>query len=197
MSSSSLNLDSGLRQFFKYFNRFMLLMWRLGLGNYINLWPGVIGQIMVITHIGRKSGARLQTPVNYAKIGGDIYCTAGFGAGTDWYRNILKNPQVEIWLPDGWWAGMAEDISDEPGRIALMRQVLIASGFAARVAGINPHTLPDAELDQLSRDYCLVRITPNEARTGQTGPGEYAWIWPLATMLLLPALLLRGPKKRR
>jgi hypothetical protein len=36
--------------------------------------------------------------------------------------------------------------------------VLIASGFAARLAGINPRSIPDDELQQLAADYRLVRI---------------------------------------
>ena len=64
------------------------------------------GQIMVLTHTGRKSGLRRRTPVNYALVDGEVYCTAGFGQISDWYRNILANPQVEVWLPDGWWAGV-------------------------------------------------------------------------------------------
>jgi deazaflavin-dependent oxidoreductase (nitroreductase family) len=190
------SLNNNLRQGFRYFNQFMLWMWRLGLGNMINMLPTISGRIMVITHTGRKSGARRQTPVNYCMLAGDIYCVAGFGAGSDWYRNILKDPLVEVWLPDGWWAGNAEDISDSPDRDTLLRQVLIASGFAARAAGIDPHTISDTELEQLTGDYRLVRITRTEARTGPNGPGEFAWVWPLATMLLLPALFLRRSKKR-
>ncbi len=191
MNTPSLNLEESMRQGFKYFNRFMILMWRLGLGKFINIWPAVIGQIMVITHTGRKSGAQRKTPLNYALIDGELYCTAGYGPAADWFRNIRKDPNVEVWLPDGWWAGIAEDISDLPDRLRLMRSVLVASGFAARAAGINPITATDEELTLQTSSYCLVRISRTEARTGQNGPGELAWVWPLATMILLPALLLR------
>jgi hypothetical protein len=50
--------------------------------------------------------------VNYAIVDGEVYCTAGFGAVSDWYRNIRTNPEVEVWLPDGWWAGVAEEVTD-------------------------------------------------------------------------------------
>ena len=70
----------------------MLLMWRFGLGTWLNVWPSVIGQIMVLTHTGRKSGLKRHTPVNYALVEGEIYCTAGYGRGSDWYRNIEANP---------------------------------------------------------------------------------------------------------
>jgi deazaflavin-dependent oxidoreductase (nitroreductase family) len=185
-----------LRQGFKYFNRFMLLMWRLGFGNWVNAWPKVGGRIMVITHTGRKSGARRHTPVNYTIVAGDIYCTAGFGSGSDWYRNILTNPEVEVWLPEGWWSGIAEDVTDEKDRLPLLRQVLIASGFAARLAGINPLSITDAELDAKTADYRLIRIQPLTPRTGRDGPGDLAWIWPLATLILLPLAFLRGSRRR-
>jgi deazaflavin-dependent oxidoreductase (nitroreductase family) len=184
-----------LRQGFKQFNRFMLLMWKLGLGKWLNIWPEGFGRILVITHTGRKTGVRRQTPVNYFESDGDIYCTAGFGQVSDWYRNILKHPEVEVWLPEGWWCGVAEDVSASPERLPLLRQVLIASGFAALAAGINPHTISEDELAASTQEYRLVRIRRTAARTGPGGPGELAWVWPLATWILLPLALRR--RRRR
>jgi deazaflavin-dependent oxidoreductase (nitroreductase family) len=188
--------EEKLRQGFKYFNRFMLLMWRLGLGPWVNFWPEAVGRIMVITHTGRKSGLKRQTPVNYAIIDGDIYCTAGFGGDSDWYLNIMADPEVEVWLRDGWWSGVAEDTSENERRLPLLRQVLIAGGFAAPLfGGINPTTATDDELAEATADYRLIRIRRTEARTGPGGPGDLSWVWPLAAMILLPIMLFR--RRRR
>lgn len=173
------------RQIFRYFNRFMLLLWRLGLGGMVNGWPAVSGQIMVLTHTGRKSGQRRRTPVNYAIVDGQIYCTAGFGAISDWYRNLLVNPNVELWLPDGWWAGRAEEVSNDPNRLFLLRQVLIGSGFAAYAAGLDPRQMSDEDLAAASQEYRLVKIEREQACTGRDGPGDLAWLWPLSTFALL------------
>ena len=183
--------EEELRQFFKGFNRFMLYMWRLGLGKWVNAWPERGGQIMVLSHIGRKSGLQRRTPVNYALIGGDLYCTAGYGRLSDWYRNIKVNPVVEVWLPEGWWDGEAEDVSESAERLSLMRDVLIASGFAAEAAGIHPKTMSDDELADATAKYRLIRIRRTTARTGAGGPGDLAWVWPVATLLLLPLALRR------
>ena len=196
MTADHSKTEETMRQGFRHFNRFMLLMWRLGLGPLINFLPRYIGRIMVITHRGRKSGLRRQTPVNYTISDGEIYCTAGYGAGSDWYRNIMADPRVEVWLPDGWYEGEAVDVSDEPGRLAIMRQVLFASGFAAYAAGIDPIKTTDDELNELTRLYRLVHIRRTAPRTGKGGPGELSWIWPLATMLLLP-LALRRRRRRK
>lgn len=189
-------VEEQLRQGFKYLNRFMLLMWRLGLGPWVNAWPSVGGQILVIVHTGRSTGLKRYTPVNYALVDGEIYCVAAFGGAADWYRNVMARPEVEVWLPDGWWAGVAEDASDSPGRIPIMRAVLIGSGFAAPLFGIHPTRLTDEALDEVTAPYRLIHIRRGEARTGPGGPGDLAWVWPLATMLLLPLVLFR-PKRRR
>jgi deazaflavin-dependent oxidoreductase (nitroreductase family) len=153
------------------------------------------GRYMVITHTGRKSGLKRRTPVNYAVVDDEVYCTAGFGSVSDWYRNLIANPQVEVWLPDGWWAGSAEEVTQPEARLALMRAVLIGSGFAALAAGVNPQQMTDEELDAVTKDYRVIHIRRVAARTGQDGPGDLAWVWPLATMLLLPLVLFR-PKRR-
>jgi deazaflavin-dependent oxidoreductase (nitroreductase family) len=188
--------DQQLRQGFKYFNRFMLTMWRLGLGPWINFWPEGTGRIMVLAQKGRKSGHIHHTPVNYSLVDGDIYCTAGFGAIADWYRNLIADPNVEVWLPQGWWTGVAEDVTGCPEHLKIMRQVLIASGFAARVAGIDAINDSDERLAAASTSYRLIRIRRQQERTGPDGPGDLAWVWPLATMLLLP-LALRRRRNRR
>ena len=176
--------EQRLRTIFKSFNRFMLLLWRLGLGSWGN-GTKFGGSIMVIKHTGRKTGLTRYTPVNYAVVDGDIYCTAGFGSVCDWYSNLMAIPQVEIWLPDGRWAGVADDVSDSKDRGALLRQVIIASGFAGPLFGADPKKLTDTDFEKLMESYRLIRIRRKGAVTGPGGPGDLAWVWPLSTFILL------------
>ncbi len=184
-------MDQALRRGFRYFNRFMLLLWRLGLGAWLNAWPPVLGRYVVITHTGRKTGQRRRTPVNYALVDGEVYCTAGFGSVSDWYRNIIANPAVEVWLPDGWWNGTAEEVTDPARRLSILRQVLLGSGFAAYMSGIDPRQMTDQQLAAATSEYRLIRIHRTAARTGPGGPGDLAWLWPLSTFVLLGLLLIR------
>ena len=189
-------LEEQLRQGFRYFNRFMLLMWRLGMGPLLNMGPAIAGRYMVITHTGRKSGLKRRTPVNYALVDDEVYCTAGYGSGSDWYRNIIANPQVEVWLPDGWYAGIAEEVTHPEARLPLLRDVLIGSGFAALAAGVDPNKMTDEELDAVTKKYCLIHIRRVAARTGTDGPGDLVWVWPVLVTILLPLLLLKGGGRR-
>jgi hypothetical protein len=73
--------------------------------------------------------------------------------------------------------------------------VLIDTGFAAHAVGIDPVGMTNAELEAATVDYRLIHIRRTEARTGRGGPGDLAWVWPLATMILLPLVLFRRRKR--
>ncbi len=180
-----------LRAAFKRFNVFMLFLWRLGLGRWFDAWPKVGGRILVLVHTGRKSGIRRRTPVNYTLLGDDIIIVAGFGAAADWYRNIKQDPNVEVWLPEGWWEARAEDYDDPPNMIRTMRKLMYDTGFAAPLMGVDPNKLSDVELEKLVADYKLVRLRRTAACTGPGGPGDLAWFWPTATFVLAGMLWLR------
>jgi deazaflavin-dependent oxidoreductase (nitroreductase family) len=151
--------EERMRQMFKAMNRFMILMWKARMGRLINIWPAVIGRIMVIKHVGWKSGLERLVPVNYAEVDGEIYCVAAFGDRTHWYRNVMALPEVELWLPGERFPALAQDASDSPRRLLLIREVLIASGFAASTfGGIDPYKIDDEALSELTARYCLVRF---------------------------------------
>lgn len=147
-----------LRRVFHAMNPFMVFLLKNGLGRTMNFWPEVSGRIMVIKHRGRKSGREYLTPVNYAVVDGEVYCTAGFGSISDWYKNMLANPEVELWLPEGKRQARAEDISDSPNRLFLMRQVIIGSGFAGPLFGVDQKKLNDEQLDAVTKEYRLVHF---------------------------------------
>lgn len=149
------------------------------------MWPDMWGRVLVIKHRGRTSGNTYHTPVNYAIVDGEVYCTAGFGQIADWYKNLMTDPEMEIWMPDGWWAGTAHDITNHPDRLVLMREVIKGSGIVASLFGFNIRSMSDEALDHATQKYRLVHLKREEARTGKGGPGELKWVWPLATMLLL------------
>jgi len=186
-----------LRQVFKRFNRFMLLLWRLGLGPWLSLWPDVGGQFIVIVQTGRKSGLRRFTPVNFAELDGELYCCAGFGKISDWYQNILANPRVEVWHPQGWWQANAVDISSSADRIRIMRAVMLGSGLVAPLFGLDPHKLDDLQLAELTASYPLIHIQRLQARTGPSGPGDLVWLWPVSVFILLASLLSKPRSKNK
>jgi deazaflavin-dependent oxidoreductase (nitroreductase family) len=147
-----------LRRAFHAMNYFMVFMWKIGMGRLLNSWPAVGGRIMVIRHRGRKSGKAYLTPVNYAVVENELYCTAGFGSGTDWYRNILAGPDVELWLPQGWRHAHASDVSDSPCRVKLLREITIASGLVGPLLGVDQRKMTDERMAAIAKDYRLIHF---------------------------------------
>lgn len=166
-----------LRRVFHQMNRAMVMLWRVGLGRLMNVWPQGFGRLLVLEHRGRRTGARYLTPVNYTRAGDDLYCIAAFGARTDWYRNLIAGAGGAAWLPDGRWEIEAMDASGERRRLDLMRKVLIDSGFAAPLFGLHPHRMDDASLAEATAEYCLVRLRPLRRTAAKGGPGDLTWIW--------------------
>jgi len=184
-------IEPYLPRMLKYLNFFVVLLWKLGLGKLMNIWPSVTGRILVIRHFGRDSRTSYLTPLNYAEKEGAIYVVSKFGSQSDWYFNIMANPQVEVWLPDGWYMAQMEPVDDPTYRLALIREVLTSSGLAAPLLGIYPRTMSDVELEAATESYRLVKISKQAAHTGAEGPGSLAWIWPF----VLAALWLKKKKR--
>ncbi len=178
-----------MRRSFNLMNKGMVPLWRLGLARMMNVWPAGFGRILVLEHVGRRSGTNYRTPVNFAMVGDDLYCVAAFGERTHWYRNILAAPEIAVWLPHGRWVASAEDASDDPRRLALMRRVLLDSGFAAPLVGLYPRRMSDESLAEATSRYRLLRIHPRYKQVAADGPGDLAWVW-IVVATLLAAIIL-------
>jgi deazaflavin-dependent oxidoreductase (nitroreductase family) len=186
MNHMDLQTANQYRFGFKRFNPFMIWLWRLGFRRYVNCWPRPGGRVMVINHIGRKSGARYRTPLNYTFVDGEIYCMAGFGYQADWYRNILVHPEVEVWLPDSWWSGLAEDTSQDARRLPLFRRLILDTGLVGPIFGIDARKMSDEDFDRALAGSRLVRIRRTQRLAGCGGPGDLAWVWfPVLALLAL------------
>ena len=79
--------EAQLRKLFRGFNRFMLSLWRLGLGGYGN--PSKFGgAVMVIKHRGRKSGLIRYAPVNFAEVEPYMPITGALQAAAKWDKPV-------------------------------------------------------------------------------------------------------------
>ena len=194
-----------MRRGFRLLNRNMIMMWRLGFGGHLAS-PGV-GYVMVLATTGRKSGERRLAPLNFAEGEGTVYCLAGFGRTTHWLLNLQADPRCEVWLPDGRrLRGHGELVAAEARRTELVREILVRSGFAAKIAhpGLDLSAAPDEEIAALGmrpdRRYEIVAIKLGETIDGPGGPNDLKWVWPvtgLVGLALAAAALFRKAVERR
>ena len=179
-----------LRSFFKVINKmFMVPVFRLGLGKFVG--NPITGYIMVMKTIGNKTGKVRYAPANYAIFKGSVYCMAGFGKGTHWYKNMMATPNVEAIIPSGPIAGVAEDATDSEEALHVMRQVFINSGIVGLLAGVNPYTISDSDLREKTKHYPLIRIRPTGIGSGPADAGGWLWILMLVLTIIMLWVLLR------
>lgn len=77
--------------FVKYIMRFQAFMLRR------NMMGKMGDAVMVITVRGRKSGKAYSTPIGYLNDGSDVIAlTRKSGGGSNWYKNVLANPEVTL-----------------------------------------------------------------------------------------------------
>ncbi len=183
-------LNNSIRRIFWLLNKFFMVpMFRLGFAPFMGTPFG--GYIMVIKTVGRKTGKVRYAPVNYTISNGSIYCMAGFGRISDWYRNIKNNPSIELMMPSGAIAGQVEEATDPEERRLILRQILKNAGFAGFFEGFNPFTVTDIELLSKTEGLPLLRIRPVGLGNGASDPGGWAWIWGIvATIAIVIALIV-------
>jgi deazaflavin-dependent oxidoreductase (nitroreductase family) len=67
-----------------------VLVWRMG-------WGFLLGRLFIIlTTYGRKSGLPRYTALEYNTFNSRMYVYSGYGAHSNWFRNIKANPLVTV-----------------------------------------------------------------------------------------------------
>lgn len=146
------------------------------------------GSWMLLKTTGRTTGLKREVALGYAILDGAVYCSAGFGPRTQWYRNLLAEPRVEVVLPGGAFAGVAEVVTD-PVELDLAWRALIRSlGMLGRAFVCAPDAAPDA-LVAKTENLPLVRIRPVGIAGGPADPG--GWLWVTLTVVGLAWLARR------
>jgi deazaflavin-dependent oxidoreductase (nitroreductase family) len=161
-----------------------LIFWRLGLGP-------ILGKFMVVmTTTGRKSGLPRHTMVEYRKFNGQKYVVCAFGEQSDWYKNILAQPNITIQTSDGIESVQAVRTMEDHELLAaydafrrgsqpLMDWYLESLGIPPTIDGLL------ANKEKLH----ILRFDPVDVKTPPALVVDLAWLWPLALILLLPLKL--------
>lgn len=138
-------------------NEVMVRRYRAGLGN-------IAGRmILLLTTIGRKSGNPHTVAVQYEKIDDKYYIGAANGVKSDWYRNILVHPEVDLEVGNLKIHGVAEPMVGEEKITDFMAYRLkrhpLMIGLILKMDGCSFRPGRE-ELLEYSRKITVVTITP-------------------------------------
>ena len=149
-------------------------LWRLGLGK----WMG--SRMVLITHIGRKSGLPRRTLAEYYWMDGKIYVVAAFGRRAQWAKNMLANPHVSVQNNQGAESALAVRVTNDEELMAVaqlfMRKNSVMSNWYLESLEIGPD-FSDL-LEKKDRTY-FFRFDPTSEATPPSLPADLVWVWPV------------------
>jgi deazaflavin-dependent oxidoreductase (nitroreductase family) len=147
---------------------------RAGLGPYIS--TPAAGSLMLLRTTGRSTGLRRESPLAYLIADGVVYCCAGFGARTAWYRNLCADPRVEVVLPTMAFSGIAETVTDGAEWDRIFPRYARALGIFGRLTLGDIEAADASRLAILRESLPLVRIRATGLAPGPADPGGWSWI---------------------
>lgn len=127
---------------------------------------GPTRMVLLLTTIGRKSGLPRTTPVQFEEIDGAYYVGSARGKDSDWFKNILANPNVHVQLRDRSFDSIAEAVTD-PTRVAeflaerLRRHPVMIHAIMTLAEGF-PLRYTQADLEKYSQKKALVILRPRQ-----------------------------------
>lgn len=170
-------------------NRLLLPLLRANLGALIS--NPLTGYLLILRTRGRRTGQLREAPLGYRILDGAVYCCAGLGASTAWYRNLLADPRVEVVLPGRTFHGLAEPVTDPDEWLRAYRALMASLGLVSRSMLGDLGRVDDATLLARHRSLPLVRIRPDGIVAGELDPGGRGWLAAAGAWLVGLVLLRR------
>ena len=170
---------------------FMVPALRAGLAQWIGTPIG--GYILLLRVRGRRTGLVRETPISYLITDGAAWVLAGLGGRTQWYRNLLADPDVEIRLPGRDLRCRADVVEDADVRRRMLPRIARATGLPAYMIGCDPWRAGDDRIVEQLRGVPLVRLSPISGAIdpGPDDPGGRAWIWRQAVVTIGAVALVK------
>jgi deazaflavin-dependent oxidoreductase (nitroreductase family) len=165
---------------------------RAGLGPWMGTPVG--GWLLLLRVRGRTSGLVREIPLSYMVDEGAAWVMAGFGPTTQWYRNLLADPRVEIVLPGRTRRCVAEEVRDPATRRRILPKLVRATGLPGYMSGCDPYRSPAERVLDVTAWVPLIRLRPvgEPLVAGPDDPGGLGWAWRQPIVLIAAFWVGRG-----
>jgi deazaflavin-dependent oxidoreductase (nitroreductase family) len=97
--------------------RWAVLPYSLGLGALLGR------RVMILTTTGRVSGKPRRTPLWYLREGDTVYCFSGWGASSDWYKNLGACPHGVVRIGRRRWETQGSPVNETSRREELLKRL--------------------------------------------------------------------------
>ncbi len=94
---------------------------------------------ITITVTGRATGREISVPVWFVADTGKVYLVPVHGSDSDWYKNLLKTPQLQL-TDDAATVTSTATPTNDPGRVQAVVEQFRAKYGADQIAAYYPKT---------------------------------------------------------
>src|SRR4030067_1944370 len=114
--------------------------------------------MLVLTSLRRKSQKPRHTMLSYVLVGENEYVCSGWGASTDWYKNILSKPHVTVQVGHRIYGAKARRVQDNNEYTRIAQEMFETGGdthFASWLESFGVENDLQDVLDKKDRLYLV------------------------------------------
>jgi len=171
-------------------NRFMfktpLIWWRMGLGPLLSHQMMGGSKMLLITAWGRKSGKPRHTMLTYVSVNEMEYVCSGWGARSDWYKNIMANPGVTVQVGNRTYIAEAYRVEAPDEFKEVANEMFETGGDSHFKPWLESYGIKFNREDMINNRKRLHIV--GFKRGGQEGPPELTndlvWVWGVIILIL-------------
>jgi deazaflavin-dependent oxidoreductase (nitroreductase family) len=166
-----------------------LILWRMGLGGMLSHEALSGSRMLVLTSWGRKSQKPRHTMLSYVLAGGREYVSSGWGARTDWYKNILANPHVTVQAGPKSYGAKARRVQDNDEFKRIAQEMFETGGDSHFAAWLESFGIEYDLQDMIDKKEQLYLVAFDKGE--ETGPNppplpiDLKWIWGVGLLILI------------
>lgn len=122
----------------------------------------LMGNMMLITVTGRRTGLKITLPVNYYRDGDTLWIIST--RCRTWWRNVLPGAPVGLHLDGRDVTGIADLVLDEAAVAARLREYVQRSRLSAAYLGVRIENgmANSADMSRLAQERLFVRVCVSE-----------------------------------
>ena len=164
-----------------------LIWWRMGLGGILSHKALAGSKMLVLTSWGRTSHEPRHTMLSYVLAGENEYVCSGWGARTDWYKNILADPHVTVQVGNRMYGAKARRVQDPSEYTRIAQQMFETGGDTHFTSWLDSLGIENNLQDMLNKKdrLYLVAFDKSEETSPPPMPIDLKWLWGLIIFILI------------
>jgi deazaflavin-dependent oxidoreductase (nitroreductase family) len=172
-------------------NRFLfkspLIWWRMGLGPIMSHKSMGGYKMLALSTWGRTSKIPRHTLLSYVLVNGKEYVCSGWGARSDWYKNIKANPQVTIQVGNKVFSAKAYRVQDLDEYTGITQEMFKTGGDSHFKPWLESFDIELNQQDMIAkRDRLhLVGFEVNHEPGPPPLQADLIWVWVVMVFILI------------